>query len=152
MACNWVRLPEPMIGLLKKLFSKTDNTTVIEASANAVLPFLRSAHQPVELRAFMTPRLHTLMYCFAYGALEVEALERGMNETQQLAALFQLLNTLSQLEARDASALLNKCMTAMQEDEGHSFVLAGGHAYKAWREADPTAVQQLADKLHSVDL
>lgn len=141
-----------MIGLLKKLFSKTDTSTVIEASANAVLPFLRSAHQPVELRAFMTPRLHTLIYCFAYGALEVEALERGMNETQQLAALFQLLNTLSQLDTRDTSALLNKCVTAMQEDEGHGFVLAGSHAYKAWREADPTAAKQLADKLHTVNL
>jgi hypothetical protein len=141
-----------MISRLKKLFSKTDTSTVVEASANAVLPFLRSAHQPVELRAFMTPRLHTLIYCFAYGALEVEALERGMNETQQLAALFQLLNTLSQLEAQDISALLNKCMTAMQEDEGHGFVLAGSHAYKSWREADPGAAKQLAEKLHTVNL
>jgi len=141
-----------MLSLLKKLFSKTDTSTVIEASANAVLPFLRSAHQPVELRAFMTPRLHALIYCFAYGALEIEALERGMNETQQLAALFQLLNTLSQLEAQDISALLNKCMTAMQEDEGHGFVLAGSHAYKSWREADPGAAKQLADKLHTVNL
>ena len=141
-----------MMGLLKKLFSKTDTSTVIEASANAVLPFLRSAHQPVELRAFMTPRLHTLIYCFAYGALEVEALERGMNETQQLAALFQLLNTLSQLDTRDTSALLNKCITAMQEDEGHGFVLAGSHSYKAWRDADPSAAKQLSEKLHSVNL
>jgi hypothetical protein len=141
-----------MLDILKRLFSKTDNSTVIEASANAVLPFLRSAQQPVELRAFMTPRLHTLIYCFAYGALEVEAMERDMNETQQLAALFQLLNTLSQLEARDVSALLNKCMTAIQEDEGHSFVLAGSDAYKAWREADATAARRLADKLHSIDL
>lgn len=138
--------------MLKKLFSKTDSTTVVEASANAVLPFLRSAHQPVELRAFMTPRLHTLIYCFAYGCLEVEALERGMNETQQLAALFQILNTLSQLEPHDTSALLNKCMTAMQEDEGHGFVLAGSHAYKAWREADSSAARQLAEKLHGIDL
>lgn len=141
-----------MIRILKRFFSKTDTITVIEASANAVLPFLRSAHQSVELRAFMTPRLHTLIYCFAYGALELEALERGMNETQQLAALFQLLNTLSQLEPRDVSALLNKCMTAMQEDEGHGFVLAGSLAYKAWREADPAAAKQLANKLHSLNL
>lgn len=141
-----------MLGILKKLFSKTDTGTVIEASANAVLPFLRSAHQPVELRAFMTPRLHALIYCFAYGALEVEALERGMNETQQLAALFQLVNTLSQLDTRDSSALLNKCMTAMQEDEGHGFVLVGSHAYRAWREADSSASRQLVDKLHTIDL
>lgn len=138
--------------LLKKLFSKTDTNTVVEASANAVLPFLRSAHQSVELRAFMTPRLHALIYCFAYGALEIEALERGMNETQQLAALFQVLNTLSQFEPRDVSALLNKCMTAMQEEEGHGFVLAGSHAYKSWREADSSAAKQLATKLHSLDL
>ena len=100
----------------------------------------------------MTPRLHTLIYCFAYGALEVEAQERGMNETQQLAALFQLLNTLSQLDAHDSSALLNKCMTAIQEDEGHGFVLAGGHSYNAWRNADPSAARQLSEKLHSVNL
>lgn len=141
-----------MLGLLKRLFSTTDNTSVIEASARAVLPFLRSSHQAVELRAFMTPRLHTLIYCFAYGALEVEALERDMNETQQLAALFQLLTSLSQLEARDASALLNTCMTAMQADEGHGFVLAGSNAYRAWREADPAAAGQLAEKLHSLNL
>ncbi|WP_126456476.1 hypothetical protein [Sulfuriflexus mobilis] len=138
--------------MLKRLFSTTDNTTVIEASAQAVLPFLRSSHQAVELRAFMTPRLHTLIYCFAYGALEVEALERDMNETQQLAALFQLLKGLSQLETRDASALLNNCMTAMQADEGRSFVLSGSHAYRAWQEADPGAARQLAEKLHSLNL
>lgn len=140
------------MSLLKRLFSKTDNNSVIEASAGAVLPFLRTTHQSVELRAFMTPRLHTLIYCFAYGALEVEALERGMNETQQLAALLHIMNTLSQLEPQDVSALLNKCMTSMQEEEGHGFVIAGSDAYRAWREADAGAAGQLADKLHSINL
>ena len=124
-----------VLSLLKRLFSSNETSSVIEASASAVLPFLRTAHQTVELRAFMTPRLHTLIYCFAYGALEVEALERGMNETQQLAALLHILNTLSQLEPQDVSALLNKCMTTMQEEEGHGCVVAGSDAYRAWREA-----------------
>jgi len=141
-----------VLSLLKRLFSSNETSSVIEASASAVLPFLRTAHQTVELRAFMTPRLHTLIYCFAYGALEVEALERGMNETQQLAALLHILNTLSQLEPQDVSALLNKCMTTMQEEEGHGFVVAGSDAYRAWREADAGAASQLADKLHRVNL
>ena len=141
-----------MIKQLKSLFSKTDPSAVIDASAKAVLPFLRSAHQTVELRDFMTPRLHSLIYCFAYGALDVEAHERGMNETQQLAVLFQLINTLSELDSRDSSALLNKCMETMAKDEGRSFVLTGSQSYQAWRDADSSAAKNLSEKLHSVNL
>lgn len=141
-----------MLKQLKKLFSSTNPATAVNASTNAVLPFLRSTHQAVELRDFMTPRLHSLIYCFAYGALEVEAQERGMNETQQLAALLPLITEFSQLDSRDTSALLNKCMAAIEEDEGHGFVLAGHHCYRAWRNADASAVKQLAEKLHHIKL
>ena len=116
----------------------------------AVLPFLRTAHQHVDQRYFMTPRHHTLIYCFAYGALGVEATERGMDETQQLAALLVILQTLSELSAPDISGMLGRCMTALDEDEGYGFALTGARTYNDWRQTDSTATRILAEKLQEL--
>lgn len=135
---------------LKNIFSNKAADASIEVSAQAVLPFLRAAHQHIDLRYFMTPRHHTLIYCFAYGALGIEATERDMDESRQLAALLLILQTLSEMSPQEISGMLGRCMQALDEKEGHDFVLTGARTYSDWRQAEPTASQILAEKLQEL--
>jgi len=136
---------------LKSLFSSPLDDTRVESSANAVLPFLRTCHQQIDQRDFTIPRHHFLIYCFAYGALDVEASLQGMSESHQLAALLLIVRTLAQLNQTDQSAFFNQCMTTLESDEGKQFTDLGSQYYQSWQAGDPKASSLLAEHLRQID-
>ena len=138
-----------MLNWLKKLFYGPEKDSLVEASANAVLVFMRSVKGQVDQRDFMIPSHHILIYCYAYGALGVETTKHKLDETGQLAALLLVIANLSDLSAEDISGLLNKCISTLQEQEGQDYLREGAEHYARWLEADPGVAALLGKRLEA---
>jgi len=126
-----------MLNWLKNLFSRPQRKEQIESSAQAVLVFMRSVKTQVDQRDFMIPNHHTLFYCYAYGAITVEAAKYNLNESERFAALLLLFPNLSELTAEDISGLMNRCINTLQEEEGLRYQQDGSKHYARWCDADP---------------
>jgi len=138
-----------MLNWLKNLFYGPDKDSLVEASANAVLVFMRSVKGQIDQRDFMIPNHHTLIYCYAYGALSVETNKHKLDETAQIASLLLLIANLSDLSPEDISGLLNKCIQTLQEQEGQDYLRDGAEHYTRWLEADPGVVSLLGKRLEA---
>ena len=134
-----------MFRWLNDLFNRPAPEKNIEASARAVLVFMRSVKTHVAQRDFMIPNHHTLFYCYAYGAITVESAQYDLNETERYAVLLQLFPNLSDMKADEISALMNRCINTLQEDEGQQYQQEGAAHYQRWCNADPTVVTMLGN-------
>ena len=138
-----------MLSWLKNLFNRPAQDKHIEACARAVLVFMRSVKNHVDHRDFMIPNHHTYFYCYAYGAITVEAAKYSLNETERYAALLQLFPNLSDMTADEISSLMNRCINSLQEPEGQRYQQDGAEHYARWCDADP-AVTSLLGKLFAL--
>jgi len=138
-----------MLNWLKNLFYGPNKDSLVDASANAVLVFMRSVKSQIDQRDFMIPNHHTLIYCYAYGALNIETNKHNLDETAQIAALLLLIANLSDLSPEDISGLLNKCIQTLQEQEGQDYLRDGAEHYSRWLEADPSVVALLGKRLEA---
>jgi len=135
-----------MLSWLKNLFNPPTADEHIESTARAVLTFMRSVKNHVDQRDFMIPNHHTFFYCYAYGAITVEAAKHKLNETERYAALLLLFPNLSDMSADEISGLMNRCINTLQEKEGQSYQQDGAEHYSRWCNADP-AVTDILGKL-----
>jgi len=122
---------------LKKLFGSHRSDKSIELIARAVLVFMRSVKTQVNQRDFMIPNHHTLFYCYAYGAITVEAAKHKLNESERYAALLLLFPNLSEMSADEISGLMNRCVNTLSEEEGQRYQHDGAEHYTRWCNADP---------------
>ncbi len=132
-----------MLSWLKNLFNSSAPDKHIESSARAVLVFMRSVKNHVDQRDFMIPNHHTFFYCYAYGAISVEAAKFNLDETQRYAALLLLFPNLSDMSPDEISGLMNRCINHLQEEEGQRFQQDGAEHYTRWCDADPTVTSIL---------
>jgi len=132
-----------MLSWLKNLFNRPAPDKQIEATARAVLVFMRSVKNHVDHRDFMIPNHHTFFYCYAYGAITVEAAKHTLNETERYAALLQLFPNLSDMSSDEISGLINRCINTLQEEEGQKYQQDGAEHYQRWCDADPTVTSIL---------
>ncbi len=127
-----------MLSWLKNLFNSPAPNKQIEDTAHAVLVFMRSVKNHVDQRDFMIPNHHTFFYCYAYGAITLEAAKYQLNETARFAALLQLFPNLSDMSPDEVSALMNRCVNNLQEEEGQRYQQDGEEHYRRWCNADPS--------------
>lgn len=132
-----------MLSWLKNLFSSPTPDKQIEDTARAVLIFMRSVKNHVDQRDFMIPNHHTFFYCYAYGAITIEAAKHDLNETARYAALLQLFPNLSDMSPDEISALMNRCVNHLQEEEGQQYQKDGAEHYRRWCDADPSVTNIL---------
>lgn len=135
-----------MINWIKKLFRSAGPDKNIEISARAVLVFMRSVKTHVDHRDFMIPNHHTLFYCYAYGAIMVDAAKYKLNESERYAALLLLFPNLSDMSPDEISGLMNRCVNMLPEQEGQRYQQDGAEHYTRWCDADP-GVTDLLGKL-----
>ena len=138
-----------MLSWLKNLFNHSASDEHIEASARAVLVFMRSVKNHVDQRDFMIPNHHTFFYCYAYGAISVEAAKYSLNETQRYAALLLLFPNLSDMSPDEISGVMNRCINHLQEEEGQRYQQDGAEHYTRWCNADP-GVTDILGKLFAL--
>lgn len=137
-----------MMNWLKTFFSNnTHPDKNIEISARAVLVFMRSVKTNVDQRDFMIPNHHTLFYCYAFGAITVEAAKYKLNESERYAALLLLFPNLSDMSADEISGLMNRCLNTLSEEEGQRYQQDGADHYTRWCDADPTVTGLLGKLL-----
>ena len=132
---------------LKKLFTGHRSDNSIELVARAVLVFMRSVKTQVNQRDFMIPNHHTLFYCYAYGAITVEAAKYKLNESERYAALLLLFPNLSEMSADEISGLMNRCVNTLAEEEGQRYQKDGAEHYSRWNDADPSVTGLLGKLL-----
>lgn len=126
-----------MFSWLKNLFNSPATNQHIEDTARAVLVFMRSVKNHVDQRDFMIPNHHTFFYCYAYGAIIEEAAKHDLNETARYAALLQLFPNLSDMSPDEISALMNRCINHLDQEEGQRYQQDGAEHYRRWCKADP---------------
>jgi len=131
---------------LKKLFNNRSQDKRIETVARAVLVFMRSVKTQVNQRDFMIPNHHTLFYCYAYGAIMVEAAKHKLNESERYAALLLLFPNLSDMSPDEISALMNRCINTLADEEGQRYQQEGSEHYTRWNNADPTITSLLGKR------
>lgn len=138
---------------ISRLFTAgNERTAVIKAISHEVLPFLGSAKSQVDQRDLMTPNKHILMYCFAYGAIDLASGQnRPLDETARLTVLLHLLKATSQnTDAQDISAMHGRCQTLLGTEEGARARATGEHCFRRWQEGDHAASAVLANYLASL--
>lgn len=133
---------------LKKFFnSRSEPDKNIEVCARAILVFMRSVKNNVDQRDFMIPNHHSLFYCYAYGAIIVEAAKYKLNESERYAALLLLFPNLSDMSPDEISGLMNRCLNMLNEEEGQRYQKDGAEHYTRWSDADPTVTGLLGKLL-----
>lgn len=139
---------------ISRLFGNTtDRTAGIEAVSQEVLPFLSSAKMQVDQRDLMTPNKHILIYCFAYGCIDVanEQLAGKLDETARLAVLLRLMQATSKnTDAQDISAMHGRCQILLAGEEGARAQATGDQCFRRWQSGDRDASQVLSTYLASL--
>ena len=138
-----------MLRWLKNLFGPSASNKHIESCSRAVLVFMRSVKNHVDQRDFMIPNHHTFFYCYAYGAITVEAAKYNLNETERFAALLLLFPNLSDMSPDEISALMNRCVNFLDDKEGQQYQQDGAEHYTRWCNAD-AGVTDILGKLFAL--
>ena len=139
-----------MLAWISNLFGSTAiRTDGIEAVANAVLPFLRSAKMQVDQRDLMTPNKHVLIYCFALGCIDLAG--ETLDDTSKLTVLLHLMKATSEnADDRDISAMHGRCQTLLGEEEGQRARATGGDCFRRWQAGDKDSASVLGKYLASL--